>query len=486
MKRSLLFLALVGFSFGAVKGILEERSRYSPVKEEKKEERIRKAAIKKYEKIKKPIVSVTERDLEKKYTYAGTGAPLGKVLGFLFGKEYSIVFDSGADPSLPVKAIVRNATAEEACKLIARSVGFYCDFDGKRKVMRISLFKEEVVQLPFSLEDINFDVSLGGNILGIRPQVGRGGGGGGGGGSGTLTGGSRLNLKGEQGKKNFEELLKTALGDGEVKVDWATGVVFLKGTPEGIERVKKVIRKLDELARRYVNVEVRLSFLVTNRNLETGVDLASILRVEGEPVRVELGAGLSNSVFSIAYRGNKLRLIFSALEELGDLKDVVTLKGRTQNGKPLMLVRGTYYPYVTYQINTSTSGQGIAQNVVPQENYVFDGVQFLVKPVLREDTIDLVVYPAISSLEGYRSFTVPGLGSTVDYPIVSSTSEALYVHMNDGETVVIGGLVWDGKKRTTTGIPLLDRIPILGKLFSKEKVEKKRIYMILSIYAKGG
>ena len=52
--------------------------------------------------------------------------------------------------------------------------------------------------------------------------------------------------------------------------------------------------------------------------------------------------------------------------------------------------------------------------------------------------------------------------------------------VNDGETAVIGGLTVTQVNKSTTGIPLLGNLPIVGKLFSKTSdTEIRRDLIIL-------
>jgi type IV pilus assembly protein PilQ len=55
--------------------------------------------------------------------------------------------------------------------------------------------------------------------------------------------------------------------------------------------------------------------------------------------------------------------------------------------------------------------------------------------------------------------------------------------MNDGETVVIGGLLKDVKTKSNSGIPFLSKIPYLGNLFKRDTVSTQKIDLLVFITA---
>ncbi|HTZ10956.1 MAG TPA: hypothetical protein VMD04_01055, partial [Candidatus Margulisiibacteriota bacterium] len=56
--------------------------------------------------------------------------------------------------------------------------------------------------------------------------------------------------------------------------------------------------------------------------------------------------------------------------------------------------------------------------------------------------------------------------------------------MKDGETIVIGGLLKDVKGKQTVGIPFLGKIPLLGKLFTRDIVDNQKVDLLIFITAR--
>ena len=53
--------------------------------------------------------------------------------------------------------------------------------------------------------------------------------------------------------------------------------------------------------------------------------------------------------------------------------------------------------------------------------------------------------------------------------------------MQDGHTLVIGGLISESTNKTSTGIPLLSQIPVLGALFGSTTNKKTRQELIVMV-----
>jgi type II secretory pathway component GspD/PulD (secretin) len=84
-----------------------------------------------------------------------------------------------------------------------------------------------------------------------------------------------------------------------------------------------------------------------------------------------------------------------------------------------------------------------------------------------DDDITLNIYPQVTSLQGVTNI------QGVDYPIINTDEEEATVRAIQGEVIVLGGLKADHHDFNKSGVPLLSRLPILGKLFASDtKTEK--------------
>lgn len=110
----------------------------------------------------------------------------------------------------------------------------------------------------------------------------------------------------------------------------------------------------------------------------------------------------------------------------------------------------------------------------------------------KKATLKLEVKPTITT-EGKVSMEILATNDIADYtkaaqlqgnpPIKTSRVESKVV-LNDGDTLVIGGVLKTEDTKGVTGIPWLSKIPILGWLFKEEDVTKKRRQLLIFVTPK--
>jgi general secretion pathway protein D len=69
--------------------------------------------------------------------------------------------------------------------------------------------------------------------------------------------------------------------------------------------------------------------------------------------------------------------------------------------------------------------------------------------------------------------------SGINSPSFSTRSFSTQVTVQDGDTIAIGGFIQESETHTTTGIPLLDRLPGIGALFGSKGIVKARTELIV-------
>jgi len=126
---------------------------------------------------------------------------------------------------------------------------------------------------------------------------------------------------------------------------------------------------------------------------------------------------------------------------------------------------GEEYPEATYSFNSSTG-----QEQVTGFTQLPIGVNFEVTPhVNNAGLITLELHPQISALLD----TVPQVGGAA-LPETSNQEADTNVMVEDGKTLVIGGLITDRTDITKTKIPVLGDIPFLGNFFKSTTNTKTR------------
>ena len=93
-----------------------------------------------------------------------------------------------------------------------------------------------------------------------------------------------------------------------------------------------------------------------------------------------------------------------------------------------------------------------------------------------DDLVVMEITQQISEISGFEEF--PGVGKQ---PRTINRSASSTISVRDGETVVLGGYIRASKSKTSSGVPLLKDIPLLGALFRSKSSDAKRSELIVLI-----
>lgn len=135
------------------------------------------------------------------------------------------------------------------------------------------------------------------------------------------------------------------------------------------------------------------------------------------------------------------------------------------------IVFGQNVPFVTGSF-ANTGGVGV-QNPFQTIERQDVGITLKVKPQINEgNAIKLQIQQEVSSLES------SAVASDV---VTNKRAIRTEVMIEDGQTIVLGGLIKDEFRDTVRKVPLLGSIPILGRLFSFTKTEKVKSNLMVFI-----
>jgi len=149
---------------------------------------------------------------------------------------------------------------------------------------------------------------------------------------------------------------------------------------------------------------------------------------------------------------------------------------------------GERYPILTTEVGSDGGGTVGGTSV---DEWKEIGITLKVIPQVRAreggegDRINMIIHPAVSKTDGF-AFSVDNSGNQVysSYPIIKIREADTNVTINDGDTIVIGGLISSYTVDEEEKIPLLGDIPILGYLFKEEHTVLKKTNLLIFITAK--
>jgi type IV pilus assembly protein PilQ len=169
--------------------------------------------------------------------------------------------------------------------------------------------------------------------------------------------------------------------------------------------------------------------------------------------------------------GSKFEVLLRALEEDVNSNLLSAPRIMTLDNQEATILIGEKYPIV---VSTTSESTTTAQESL--EYYQDIGIQLNVVPqIAGEDKINMIIHPSITSY-------TETVGNN-QYPIILVREAETQLLINDGETIVIGGLIKDYKKESDIGVPFLSRIPILGWFFNRSTQDSEKIELLVFITA---
>ncbi len=262
---------------------------------------------------------------------------------------------------------------------------------------------------------------------------------------------------------------------GSAVVDPRTNTVFVQDTPLRLEDARKLIKQVD-VAVRQVMIEARFVEAGDSFSRTLGGRLGfkaplgdkltpSGFTTTGGSNNVSLpgassGTGGLNILFSAGV-SKALGLELTAAELDGKTKSIASPRVVTANGGTATISQGVKIPYITPATSTSAAGTAfvdatLSLTVTPQ--------------ITPDDHIIMQLDIKKDSPQTAPSGTAP--------PIDTNTIKT-QVLVENGGTVVIGGVYTQSETNSTTKVPLLGDIPILGWLFKDNtKTDNKRELLI--------
>ncbi len=259
---------------------------------------------------------------------------------------------------------------------------------------------------------------------------------------------------------------------GQVTVDERTNTLLIQDTASKLREVRKIIAKLDRPVRQ-VMIETRIVEATDgfSRNLGarlkfTQTDTEGSVRSGPSGVNVDLPAnesseGTASSLgFTITKSGNGYQhlidLEISALQINGRGKIIANPRLVTANQKEAHIEQGQERIFATSVLGV---GSVVTKKAV---------LGLTVKPQITPD--DRIIIDVFITQDAFVSPTDP---------IINTKQIRTQVLLENGETVVIGGIYQQTQNSTIVKTPILGDIPLLGNLFKKRSKSENRTELLV-------
>lgn len=250
--------------------------------------------------------------------------------------------------------------------------------------------------------------------------------------------------------------------------------LLLRGTAQQLDQARQYLAQLD-IPSKQVALELRVMELSRDDSLKAGIDWNVL---GGGAVKfLRMNNSVSNPSNTIG--GNVSGTNFSG--DISASLDKLATKGKliarpnafVQDGRQGEMFVGEVVRYVQ-SITNSQNGITVTTGEVPV------GVRLSVLVRCGGDgNLTLDIRPRMTILKGFTD--VPGGGKL---PQTSNRYEQSTVTLQSGQTIAIGGLIQDQDTFSSSGVPLLSDIPLIGHLFKSHNSEKIRTELVFFLTAK--
>jgi general secretion pathway protein D len=317
-------------------------------------------------------------------------------------------------------------------------------------------------------------------------------------------------------------------GGSNILFNSRTGTLIVMNTPTNMLLVRELVRLWDVPALQ-VEIEARFVELLHSRWFENSFELGML-----SPLRFTSGAkggaisSATRSSYEVSLNPNQVSRYFPELlptefptadadtflsltgimtkpefqfvwhaidqtdwSELLSAPRVTTISGQQAQ---IEVVQELTYPteYNTETINVG-GGLGGTTNLISGEVFMVTpgnwekrdvGIILNVTPSVSADgkMITLVLMPEVSDLVkwiNYGNEIYP-----IQQPIFETRNVTTTVHVNDGETIVLGGLITDKTTTYEDKVPLLGSIPFLGRFFRTHAQTSAKANLVIFVTAR--
>jgi general secretion pathway protein D len=293
------------------------------------------------------------------------------------------------------------------------------------------------------------------------------------GGAGGVTAG------GAQGGGQFESQVR-------LTADPSTNALIINASPQDFDTLKEVIEKLD-VRRRQVYVEAIIAEVSMDHTRELGIELQGATALNNgvgfgrtnlsgdinqllTPTNLQgliLAAASSQTVTVNGVTVPAQQALLRALERDTDANILSAPTVLTTDNGEAEIVSGQNVPFITSTATTAVN-LGNTFNTIERRDV---GITLRITPQISEGgSVRLDIFEEVSDVISND----PQLGPTTTIRSATTT-----VVSPDGQTVVIGGLIFDVQTKDQTKVPFIADIPVIGHFFRFSSLRNRKTNLLI-------
>jgi general secretion pathway protein D len=268
--------------------------------------------------------------------------------------------------------------------------------------------------------------------------------------------------------------LKTLTRARDVVVDEKLNMVIVRDSAEVVRMAEKVIASLD-IAEPEVMLELEVLEVNVNRLIDMGIRWpdsisASVVGASGVPGQLSIAELRSRSENLLRLNTNDPLLSAQLRSQVGDSNILANPRVRVRNKQTAKVLIGQRVPVIT---TTATANVGTSQSV----SYLDVGLKLEIEPTVSlDDDVAMKIGLEVSNI----TQTIPLAGGSQAY-VLGTRNTSTSLRVRDGETNILAGLIQRSTTHTNAGVPGLNELPVLNRLFGAAKDDDSKTEIILLI-----
>jgi general secretion pathway protein D len=252
--------------------------------------------------------------------------------------------------------------------------------------------------------------------------------------------------------------------------------LLIQASPQEYESILHLVKDLD-VPPRQVLIEAKIYSIDLSHAFSSDVS-AILQQITGKTPHTflaDLTSGTTNLSSSwLVGKSRELLLAVQLQEQENRAKELSAPAVIATDSIPASIQVGQSVPTLTAQAVTGaqSSGSSLFANSIANQS---TGVGLnIVARVTPSGIVTLVIDQEVSA-------PTPTTTSSIQSPSFSTKSVQTQLTIQDGDTIAIGGIISETNTFNTTGIPGLNRIPILGAAFGTRSYTKDRTELVIFI-----
>ncbi|HDN9006131.1 MULTISPECIES: pilus (MSHA type) biogenesis protein MshL [Aeromonas] len=304
---------------------------------------------------------------------------------------------------------------------------------------------------------------------------------------------------------DLRDSLQTLIGTGDgraVITSPQAGLVTIRAYPKELKAVREFLNQSESHLKRQVVLEARIIEVALNEGYEQGVDWSGLSASWDGGKGITGGQSLAktqlpttpNQIFSALGGGagftisdGNFEVAVNLLKTQGDVNTLSSPRVTATNNQKAVIKVGTDEYFVTNASTTTVTSTGTAEPIVTPNVELtpfFSGIALDVTPQIDEEgKVLLHIHPSVIDTEEQKKTINVGTAKPLELPLAKSSirESDTVVQANNGDIIVIGGLMKTDKQEIVSKVPLLGDIPWVGEAFTNRRESTKKVELVIML-----